>query len=42
MPRQIITITPSQKRWLQAAAKKAGISITEAIRRLIDEKRGQQ
>jgi hypothetical protein len=42
MPRQIITITSKQKQWLQAVAKRDGISITEAIRRMIDEKRAQK
>jgi hypothetical protein len=36
MHRQIIAVTPAQQRWLVAQAKKAGTSITEIFRRLLD------
>ena len=36
MVRQIITITDSQRKWIDQQAKSRGISITEVIRRLVD------
>lgn len=41
MKRQIISMTPEQKTWVEAEAKRLGISITEVIRRLIDKARGE-
>jgi len=42
MPRQIITITEDQKSWLQRESTRMGISLTEAIRRLVDAKMEEQ
>jgi hypothetical protein len=35
--RQIIALTPTQRKWLASQADKHGISITEVIRRLLDK-----
>jgi hypothetical protein len=40
MHRQIIAFTEVQQNWLRTEAARAGISLTEFLRRLVDKARG--
>lgn len=39
MPRQSVTLTSPQWAWLEKEAKRLGVSVSEAIRRIVDAHR---
>lgn len=42
MVKRVISFTEPQLEWLEAEAKRLGISIPELVRRLIDQSRGKK
>jgi hypothetical protein len=40
--RRMVTLTAKQDNWLQAKAERLGISVSELIRRIIDEHRQEE
>jgi hypothetical protein len=42
MPKRVINFSEPQLMWLMAEAERLGISVTELVRRIIDEARGEQ
>lgn len=42
MIKRVISFTEPQLEWLEAEAKRLGISVPELVRRLIDQARGKK
>lgn len=42
MIRKLLHVTAPQAEWLEQEAKRLGISVSELVRRIIDEARGEK